>query len=694
MKHLPVLFRRPAFTLSVIAVGVLAIAIFAYSTASGYDSTFVERIAIDAQPAGNSPTSVSTVDGCVAAADGDELTIDVVVTGLSSEAVTDGAIIELVFDPAAITVTNVDMGSSAFGPTPIWFADYDYRGAYGLQGPPGTTGDVMVQSANFFGSTTGTTSLVLFSFDVVYHGSDAPTSIEIFDDPLADPETSPALIAPGPAFFRIGTIQGAQIAPAADGCPPATPTPAPPTPLPELPADQYFKLNESGHGIWANDLSPEGILVGQYSDPRYHYAQPFSWERGVMKILPIPHDWTGEAEGVNGDGEVVGWADGPSGMVQGVIWREGVAEFPDLPCESSLLFDVNNLGELVGICDSYQPFKITSTGFEYLEVGSFFPDDVPLNVRTMKINDLGTIMIQANDRTIVVDGDNVTELGSTWLGRTLDSDLNEQGDVIFNAKDDPTNVPFDPHLWKDGAFISLDPPFQPHSGVNALDDAGRTASNLLLLDDGTVIDLADFLPEPIRDDRNYPISPWRIARFTDTGYFLLLAATTGSRLKSDLLLICLPDYASPPSSEGCPVRTEPTPTPSPTPVPTPTPQAIPALGPGIIPTIPPTVGGATVTPAPTPTPTPEPVIWGDMNCDSLTDGHDVLMTLLFLGGVAPAPSDCPAPGDTTNGAVWGDYNCDKTLDPADLLAALRAMGGLSYDHAGDCPAIGSAVAAN
>jgi hypothetical protein len=92
------------------------------------------------------------------------------------------------------------------------------------------------------------------------------------------------------------------------------------------------------------------------------------------------------------------------------------------------------------------------------------------------------------------------------------------------------------------------------------------------------------------------------------------------------------------------------------------------------------------------------LVSGDVNCDGVVDGRDVIQVALHLLGQSVTQTDpCPDFGVNLSSlwvdvlpAVWADPNCSGAITPDDMGTILSHTAGLAVDLPADCIPVGTA----
>ena len=88
---------------------------------------------------------------------------------------------------------------------------------------------------------------------------------------------------------------------------------------------------------------------------------------------------------------------------------------------------------------------------------------------------------------------------------------------------------------------------------------------------------------------------------------------------------------------------------------------------------------------------------GDLNCDGVIDLQDALLSLRTIGlGPVANGNDCPAVGLPVDvmpaifgEQIWGDLNCDGVADGLDVILLIRREAGVSVPNGSPtCPDLG------
>jgi uncharacterized membrane protein len=214
-----------------------------------------------------------------------------------------------------------------------------------------------------------------------------------------------------------------------------------PTPagLPRCNASRINDLGQVVGGCWGRSPSTERAVL---------------WANGQVTVLPqLPGFTSSSASTVSPTGEIVGSAQGPSGL-EAMLWSNGgVQELPNLPDTSlTLASDVNASGVIVGFSDNHAVEWING---QILDFGGYNGD------RPQAINDRGVFV----GFGVINDGDvggAIIDVGTPGapLRYLVQSSLgaayaiNEYGEVAgFNRSG--ADAPDVPWTWQYGSFTYL-----------------------------------------------------------------------------------------------------------------------------------------------------------------------------------------------------------------------------------------------
>ena len=242
-----------------------------------------------------------------------------------------------------------------------------------------------------------------------------------------------------------------------------------------------------------------------------HMCRGFMWQAGVMTALPTLGGENGFAAGVNGLGQVVGWAEtavhdptcrAPQVLqFRAVLWEPGggaTRELPPMPGDStSAATAINARGQVVGIsgeCDVAVGRRSATHAVLWDQgvvrtLGSLGGDfwHTP-----MAINDRGDVVGFSNPPGGDIDADNLhaflwTSAGGMQDLGTLGSDplseafdINNQGQVVGVSCGDVCHAV----LWQDGVIYSLQELAGPDFpdllwSARSINDAGEITGRLI-----------------------------------------------------------------------------------------------------------------------------------------------------------------------------------------------------------------------
>ncbi|MEM7308361.1 MAG: hypothetical protein AAF682_16900 [Planctomycetota bacterium] len=199
------------------------------------------------------------------------------------------------------------------------------------------------------------------------------------------------------------------------------------------------------------DVNDAGQIVGFGRDASIPAGRGFLWDAGVVTEIPplpgVPASRPTQARGINGAGQVVGYAEDSGGFAHALLWEAGaLTDLHDgagVPGRTSEAWDVNEAGWIAGSADFVADF------IDWRVAALWRPDG------------------------------SVIELGT--LGGTVGVaySVNDHNEVVGNTTTGAGNRGF---LWRGGVMVDLNSLIAPASGFTIVE--ARSISN-----DGRIVGL-------------------------------------------------------------------------------------------------------------------------------------------------------------------------------------------------------------
>ncbi len=192
-------------------------------------------------------------------------------------------------------------------------------------------------------------------------------------------------------------------------------------------ADVGLLTGPQGTGSYATvfDINNSGVAVGTavYPDdlPCLTSTRAFTWSNGTMSLLPtLPGDCESAAYGINDGGDIVGYSRPLGGVLQPVLWHNGIPQ-PIGPADNTIGVRISNSGYVLlsfqppGFACGYVPAFLWKSGQSTALPTSFCAWDV------------------GEDGT-VVGNDGGPQQAATWKNgvMTLLTDPSAPGWVLFS----------------------------------------------------------------------------------------------------------------------------------------------------------------------------------------------------------------------------------------------------------------------
>ena len=226
-----------------------------------------------------------------------------------------------------------------------------------------------------------------------------------------------------------------------------------------------------GPPSFAEDINDAGQVVG-FIEPAVGPHHAFLWEDGEMTNLEGWGLASGDATGINGSGQVVGF-NVPGLDYRAFVWRDGVMQYLPTPGNAaSQARDINDLGQVVG-----------NVGTASALLPVWWPDGSMIELATLggarsaasAVNNQGQIVgsseTGSSEHAVLWQDRVITDLGTLGGARSNAWDINERGQIVGHSQT-PAGE-WHAALWQDGSVTDLGTLGGADSFASAINDCGQ-----------------------------------------------------------------------------------------------------------------------------------------------------------------------------------------------------------------------------